>query len=130
MKPKKRQKMCYHCEGEVDIDVIVCPFCAADLRVEKPEQVRPPLTPRFTPSPSIQPEIEALPAEEAEGEKSIWLPTLLFALGMQLSLFGLLLLFFSRDGVLHLHWDGALWFLYLFASIPFLIFGYRSLSKL
>ena len=38
MKPKKRQKMCYNCEGGVDLDVIVCPFCAADLRAEKPEQ--------------------------------------------------------------------------------------------
>ncbi|MBS0624553.1 MAG: hypothetical protein JSS32_00710 [Verrucomicrobia bacterium] len=40
MKPKKRQKMCYNCEGEIDLDVIVCPFCAADLREEKPEQMR------------------------------------------------------------------------------------------
>lgn len=40
MKPKKRQKLCYNCEGEIDLDVIVCPFCAADLRVEKPEQMR------------------------------------------------------------------------------------------
>lgn len=30
--------MCYNCEGEVDLDVIVCPYCAADLRAEKPEQ--------------------------------------------------------------------------------------------
>ena len=35
MKPKKRQKLCHHCEGEVDLDVIVCPFCAADLREER-----------------------------------------------------------------------------------------------
>lgn len=40
MKPKKRQKLCYNCEGEVDLDVIVCPFCAADLREEKPELQR------------------------------------------------------------------------------------------
>jgi hypothetical protein len=40
MKPKKRQKLCYNCEGEIDLDVIVCPFCAADLREEKPEQMR------------------------------------------------------------------------------------------
>lgn len=40
MKPKKRQKLCYNCEGDVDLDVIVCPLCAADLREEKPEQQR------------------------------------------------------------------------------------------
>lgn len=45
MKPKKRQKLCYNCEGEVDLDVIVCPFCAADLRSEKPEQQNPPYPP-------------------------------------------------------------------------------------
>lgn len=45
VKPKKRQKLCHHCEGEVDLDVIVCPFCAADLREEKPEQQRPAFSP-------------------------------------------------------------------------------------
>ena len=25
MKPKKRQKLCHNCEGDIDVDVIVCP---------------------------------------------------------------------------------------------------------
>lgn len=44
MKPKKRQKLCCNCDGEIDLDVIVCPYCAADLREEKPEQrIAPPM---------------------------------------------------------------------------------------
>ena len=48
MKTKKRQKLCYNCEGEVDLDVIVCPFCAADLRIEKPEVQRPAYDPNLS----------------------------------------------------------------------------------
>ena len=46
MKPKKRQKLCQNCEGEIDVDVIVCPFCAADLREERPEQKVSPISVR------------------------------------------------------------------------------------
>lgn len=137
MKPKKRQKMCYNCEGEIDLDVIVCPFCAADLREEKPEQFRSPFPPK-----AARVEVEAIPLPEigggespsGEGEEAregkAWLPTLLFSLGLQLTLFGLFLLLFSRDGVLSLQWDATLWFLYLLGAIPCLVFGYRGLSKL
>lgn len=152
MKPKKRQKMCYNCEGEVDLDVIVCPFCAADLRAEKPEQQRP----SYNPSASVKnlntqqslypphyaakaPEEEETPAieepeqmtsvvSEEEG-KSIFGPTILLTLGAQLLLFGILMGLFSHNGVMILKWDARLWFLYVFASIPLLIFGYKAISK-
>jgi hypothetical protein len=152
MKPKKRQKMCGNCEGEIDLDVIVCPYCAADLREEKPEQQRPSLNaraeknlgktmdslyPSSFPQPKIQAEgdeiqeVAAPVMEEEEGkEKNILGPTILFTLGVQLCLFGLLMVLFSHKGVMVLKWDARLWFLYVFASIPLLIFGYRSLSKL
>lgn len=150
MKTKKRQKMCYNCEGEIDLDVIVCPFCAADLREEKPEQKHPtyhptasiknlntqqslypshypPKSPGEEPHPEEPPQIETAPEPEAKG---ILGATLLMTLGVQLLLFGLLMLLFSHKGVLILKWDARFWFLYLFASIPLLIFGYRALSRL
>lgn len=151
MKPKKRQKLCHNCEGEIDIDVIVCPFCAADLREEKPEQGQsfyspstkhlnqqwetmqslypPPYKPAVEPS-SEEPVTAGAVSDPDEETKSIFAPTLLFTLGVQLFLFGILILLFSHKGIVILKWDARFWFLYIFFSIPCLIFGYKSLSKL
>ncbi len=143
--------MCYNCEGEVDLDVIVCPFCAADLREEKPEQQRPLYNPmtsmknldtqqslypsHFTPkSPQAQeggiaaeePRV-ALPEEET---KNIFGPLILLTLGAQFFLLGALMFICSHKGVMILKWDARFWFFYVFASIPLLIFGYRAVSKL
>ncbi len=157
MKPKKRQKLCHNCEGEIDIDVIVCPFCAADLREEKPEQryssyvsqvqqmsqkqTNHSLYPETTPAPeiahvveSIKEEVaeavEAVLPEEAEAKPGVFLPTILFTLGIQLCVFGLLMLLFSHKGMVILKWDARCWFFYLFASVPFLYFGSKYMSKL
>lgn len=159
MKPKKRQKLCHNCEGEMDLDVIVCPFCAADLREEKPEQKRASYNPSFlhtnqqtnqslypspySPKPSpreeeaaVEPEAvemtaAAEPAEEKEsGSKNIFAPTVFFTLGVQLFLFGFLMLLFSHKGVVVLKWDAHYWFGYVLVSLPFLYFGYKSISRL
>lgn len=144
--------MCYHCEGEVDLDVIVCPFCASDLREEKPEKIHsgynPSLSlknlntqqslypPHYSPR-EVQEEEEEEVAEEpqmvaesGEEERSIIGPTILMTLGAQLLLFGLFMLIFSHKGTMLLKWDARMWFLYVFASVPLLIFGYKSISKL
>ncbi len=150
MKPKKRQKLCYNCEGDVDLDVIVCPFCAADLREEKSERAS------FSPSAhsvkhlggSAVQQLEAIRSraavmedvqerpdaslpeiEEEVAEKPIWMGAAVFAAGFQLALLAVLLLFFQSNGTVILKWDARLWFLYLFAAIPVLILGYRMLAK-
>jgi len=142
--------MCYNCEGEIDLDVIVCPFCAADLRAEKPEQQAPSYNPVNTlknlkseqslypsqnPTPKLR--IEEVPEEETqiastdeEEPKNIVVPTILMTLGAQLLLFGLLMLLFSSKGAMILKWDARLWYFYVLGSIPFLIFGYKSINKL
>jgi hypothetical protein len=152
MKPKKRQKLCHNCEGEIDLDVIVCPFCAADLREEKPEQLRS----LFNPSvkklnedislkvplyPGSQPpaqeaiespeEVAAIDTKEAEAKpQSFFRATIFFTLGVQLFLLGLLMLLFSHKGVLVLRWNSSFWFLYCLSGAPFIYFGYRALAKL
>lgn len=153
MKPKKRQKLCHHCEGEVDLDVIVCPFCAADLREEKPEQ------PRFSapvsriksqaeqnlyPPPYSEPEEEPLPTEEvarvhippqAVPEKTTFtlsspLASLLaLALGAQLLFLSLAFLIFSDHGVLLLQFNANWWPLSLILAVALLLFGYRTLKE-
>jgi len=155
MKPKKRQKLCHNCEGEIDVDVIVCPFCAADLREEKPEQrycshpqsfSNNQMTQSLYPS-SIQDQEVQKPSEipsrishqeeafqdvpsEENKQAGLFVPTVLFTLGVQLFIFGLLMLLFSHKGTVILKWDARFWFVYLFVAVPFLIFGYRALSKL
>ncbi len=147
MKPKKRQKLCHNCEGEIDIDVIVCPFCAADLREEKPEQkyssymsqgqdmdqkqTMQSLYPgAFSHTEAVQedPVEKEAPKVKEEVESGMFMPTIFFTLGVQLCVLGLLMLLFSHKGVVILKWDARFWFLYLFASVPFLIFGYKRLS--
>lgn len=141
--------MCYNCEGAIDLDVIVCPFCAADLREEKPEQQAPSYNPthilkNLSTQQSLYPsqkpperaepeetEEELSPMASAEEEpRDIIGPTVLMTLGAQLLLFGLLMLIFSSKGVMVLKWDARLWYAYVLASIPLLIFGYKSVSKL
>src|SRR5579872_998988 len=109
MKPKKRQKICSNCDGEIDLDVIVCPYCAADLREEKPEQQRPVFNTSATSQnqktmeslyPSSLSAQESIPSEPSQiaaeaatdgKAKNIFGPTILFTLGVQLCLFGLLM---------------------------------------
>ncbi len=152
MKPKKRQKLCHNCEGGIDVDVIVCPFCAADLREERPEERSSSYLASMKESASksqvsqslysseprkvqkeevLEEEVAAVVATPEEAKApSVFLPTILFTLGVQLFLFGLLVLLFSHKGVVVLKWDARFWFFYILMAFPFLIFGYRSLSKL
>ena len=145
MKPNKRQKLCHNCDAEIDLDVIVCPFCAADLRSEKPEQKSAPPTVRnlrgetegslYPPPYPIKGAVEetiAKPLAEAESPeekpKSVILPTILLTLGVQLLVLGLLMVLFSHKGVILLKWNAHIWFLYCIGAIPFLYFGYKNLS--
>lgn len=154
-KSKKRQKLCHNCEGEIDLDVIVCPFCAADLREEKPEQGRlsyglaqrlshdqqtsqslyPPSFPVKQPEPEPEappspPQSQSIAPPEEDAAKNFIGPTILFTLGVQLVLIGLLMLLFSHKGMVVLKWNASWWFLYCTAGSPLLYFGYRALSKL
>lgn len=153
MKPKKRQKLCHHCEGEVDLDVIVCPYCAADLREERPEQprFRAPVSMAKNPTeqslyppayaePSPQPIVDEEVAEHSIlPEQMIKEPTpllssissvLLFALGAQLLFLGLAFLLLSDRGILLLQFNANWWPLCLLLAIPLLIYGYRSSKNL
>lgn len=148
MKPKKRQKLCYNCDGDVDLDVIVCPFCAADLREEKPELQRSAFSASvssvkqlnteqslYPPPYSERMEVEREPLptavmqEEPEPTvlKTDFLPMALFIMGAHLALLAITLLAFSERGVMILKWDARFWLLYLIAAVPLLVYGYRKL---
>lgn len=125
MKPKKRQKLCYNCDAEADLDVIVCPFCAADLRAEKVDShLTQPLQ-----SPKSSSIVEEAREGGGEERKTLLLALSFCTLGMQLLILGLLMGLFAVKGVLTLKWDANYWFLYLFFSVPCLYFGYRAASR-
>lgn len=134
MKPKKRQKLCHNCEGDIDVDVIVCPFCAADLREEKPEQrySNSYVSTTINHKAAVHEEVvEEAPHKTLEEKKvGVLMPTLLFTIGAQVAVLGLLMLLFSHNGEVILKWDARFWFFYLFASVPFLVFGYKTLTKI
>lgn len=147
MKPKKRKKLCYNCDGEIDVDVIVCPFCAADLREEKPEQRYESYITHVDASRhgqqasvhgadlSIDESLEEDSLnlddeEETTSKQKAILPTVLFTLGVQLCLLSVLMLLFSHKGVVLLKWDARYWFFYLAVSAPLIFFGYRSIQKI
>ena len=150
MKTKKRQKLCYNCEGEVDLDVIVCPFCAADLREEKPEQhmssfhepssfkntdaQKSLYPPHYVPKVKFEEEPEAIHqpqiAVEEEESKSPYGSIVMLTLAVQLLLLGFFMLLFSSKGALILKWDAKSWYFYVLASVPLFIFGIKSLKKL
>lgn len=144
--PKKRQKLCQNCDGEVDLDVIFCPYCGADLLEEKPD--RPDessfekssqklYSPPYSPKKSIALNLdeEDPPAKEETDEKPVlskntfW-ATFLFTLGVQAFLMGILLFIFSENGVVHLKFDAKMWLFYLVFSIPMLYFGWKAISHI
>ena len=57
-------------------------------------------------------------------------PLSLLLAGSVFFLFGLMVLLFAKDGALVLEWNGDYWFYYLFASLPMLYFGWKSLQDL
>lgn len=140
--------MCYHCEGEVDLDVIVCPYCAADLREEKPEQRAPhsnqvaamknmdtqqSLYPsQYAARPPRQEEesVEQTVVQTEEEPRDSYGPVLLLTLGAQLLILGFFMLLFSSKGMLVLKWDARFWYFYMLAAIPLFVFGMKSLNKL
>ncbi|HSW71807.1 MAG TPA: zinc ribbon domain-containing protein [Chlamydiales bacterium] len=144
--PKKRQKLCQNCDGEVDLDVIFCPYCGADLLEEKQsgsdensfersgaKLYPPPYSPKKTIALNLDAEE---PAEKTETEEKQAIPkntfwaTFLFTLGVQAFLMGLLLFIFSENGVVHLKFDAKMWLFYLVFSIPMLYFGWKAIAHL
>lgn len=122
-KQNKRQKICHNCEADIDLDVIVCPFCAADLREERPmREISSPLK-------TILKEQVAPTESVADAPRASALPIALVSVGGYLLLLGVLTLMFSEGGQVTLQWDSRYWFLALIASIPLLVFGVKMLSK-
>ena len=156
MDPKKNLKLCPYCDGQVDYDVIVCPYCGSDISstneavssyYQQDESFQsmsakdtlaslypPPYQPKvFNHSneeeyPDPFEEKEEKPVEE-KTEGINFLSIFLLSLGVTCLGFSLLLFFFSKNGELVLRFNGHLWILFLLLAIPMLYGGYRFFSN-
>lgn len=149
-------KMCPICNGSVAMQVSICPYCASNLyethetidTQKSSDDVKslsyeetlsslypPPYKPKaIDTSSSIEEEQETESEEEDDeavaDEKSALIPTILFWAGVNIFLFGLILLFFSQGQYLHLQWRASYWFLYSISALPLLYFGFKGLQQL
>ena len=154
MAPRKnRRKACWNCDSEVDLDIMICPYCASDLS-GTPSRMKEPVKPvlREAPQPVFRmtKPVEAspvigvgaaelpkdpltpLPGTQTVEEitKRLLVTLLYFLLGSVFLLFAFALLFLSEDGTLTLRWNSALWPLFLVLAFPLLGLGLRSWSGL
>jgi hypothetical protein len=157
MEKKDRHKLCPQCEGNIPMMAMHCPFCGfaqadpsyqnkrefkevsqsslsslynppylaqsiGESRKER-EEVQETEEQRETPNQ----EIEEIEKNLAKKELII---IILLAIGGQFMMLGLILFFFSVDGVVTLQWKSKYWYFYCLFSIPFLLLGLKSLKRL
>lgn len=154
MDEKKQLKMCSNCNGQVDIDFEVCPYCGEEFKVQKPikenvnreESIKslsieetlaslypPPYMPRSS-SPMEEMEEEEAKEEEKKSttvvgkKRSLW-PIAFLSIGINLALLGIIMFFFSHKGRLLVDLDSRFWFAYLIFSLPLMYLGYVKLSN-
>lgn len=101
----------------------------------KPAPLKAPMAEKRFNNPSAALGIPAIPTESAEdqhveeGRSSFW-PILLLSVGANVLTIGLLQLFFSDEGFLHLEWDSSRWYLYCLAALPLFFFGFKKVNAL
>lgn len=125
MSNKKRMKMCANCDGMVDLEVIICPYCGNDVAQtqEKTSHLNDLYPPPYQPK-----EENVKEREEEEKKVSIW-PFFIFSIGVNISLFGLFLFLFSSKGELFLRWKSSFWFVYVLVGAPLIFIGNRLFKR-
>jgi len=146
MAPKKnRRKACWNCDSEVELDIMICPYCASDLSSsagKRSEMARTPVLERV-PEPIYRPmraevsrsagaEVseDSVEASGSDSTRSLLFTLLYFLLGSVAFLFSLALILLSEGEMLVLRWPAALWPAFFILAIPLLILGYRSWKRL
>lgn len=142
--PKK--KLCWNCEGRVNLDQVNCPYCAVYLgpapdQENEPDALSPPYKLVETEDESV-PASPYAAAEEKQEEpvavdlteskrdlKKVILPLALMSAGSMFSLFGLILWIFSEHGTFTLTWNGDHWYVYVLIALPMLLIGWRTLYR-
>ena len=131
------QTLCPHCEEVVHRYALYCPYCQKSLGFSRagveeiPESKVMPIT-MSTPFPELA-ENEHIDAEPTKIGSSTPLKAVVVLLLLLTSsfffFFGVLLRFFSENGVLVLQWSEASWPYYIFPSLVGIGIGYFLLYK-
>jgi hypothetical protein len=95
-----------------------------------PYAEEPSLYKEVTEKPEMNPFLGAIIEDEEQPPKSSLIPTTLLFAGANITLIGLMQLFFSKNGVLRLEWNANFWFFYCLLGIPLLYFGYKKVKDL
>lgn len=156
MAQNQRTKMCPNCEGNVAMEVSICPYCGSNV-FEKDENVTnqkpaesakslsyeetlaslypPPYKPKVIDTDGSYEKDEDINQVQQKEEVKLddtnnLLSTILFWVGVNILVFSLILLFFSKDGFLHLKWNASYWYLYSLISLPLLYFGFKGINNI
>jgi len=151
MKPKKQQKICYNCNGQVDLEVIVCPFCGTDLLEEFDAGLDPQeefetkqksLSPQETiaslyPAPyQVNSEEEEQGSQTAnqkikskESDKKISLEYIVFIFALNFLSIGILLFVFSDDGKVQLELTSKYWILFVIIGALASFWSFRKIQE-
>lgn len=136
MNTKNKKKLCWNCEGSVDVGAERCPFCGVSTDVTPIPGTQPkkaqPAPPKKAPAPPYQLKEES--AEETKESNPFQAATLAIStllLGTVLTIFSLVLALFSNSkGIFTLSWSGEWWYIYLIIALPLLWLGWRTASRL
>jgi len=98
----------------------------------QPEQSyeEPSMYKEVTEKPEMNPLLGAIVEDEEMPPKSSLIPTTLLFAGANITLIGLMQLFFSKNGVLRLEWNANYWFFFCLIGIPLLYFGFKKVKTL
>lgn len=151
MEDKKRMKLCPNCNGQVDVDFEICPYCGEEFGAVKgalPEETKksdaiqtlspeetigslypPPYQPKSYQSAmkedTVKEEVIQKPKESEK--RDFFVPILFFSMGLSFALMSFFLLLFSKNGEFLMKLDSRLWIAYAIVAAPFIFFGYRKL---
>ena len=159
MTDRPKVKLCWNCEGHLELNQENCPYCGVYVSPIEGSGSSEPVTPPYQveekqdtheevpPSPyhteqqevtTPQPEVSVKVAEHkelkkqaiAEGITLVLTPMLLLVSGSLFFFFSLVLLLFSQDGIFTLKWNADHWYLYLTVSLLMLFFGWKTLHRI
>jgi hypothetical protein len=156
MTKKNDKRLCWNCDGYVHFHLERCPYCGVDLTKEgnkspfaafsekssMNEKAFAPPYAATNPAKEFDVSDEEWKAaidksesvdendESNEKPRSNELTALLLLLpGISLFLFAMLLILFSKEGSLHLHWKESFAYFYFLGAVPLLILGWKALNK-
>lgn len=137
MVSKNDKRLCWNCDGCVPFELTQCPYCGVQIETDNVED-DPKTTPEVATAEysfSATDEEWDMAIEKKEenqeetSERKISTSLLLILPGATFALFGLLLLLFSKNGTLILHWKTSVAYFYFFGAALLLALGWRMLKK-